>query len=259
MCPSYCRLPSDDEYLRRMLRHYEVPPASLKQLDVPEAFLSAEIETWAGDSLREISRSGSLAKGTAVRGGTDLDLFLSFHPPRTGTLEEIYDAVFDLLRREGYAPRRQNVSIGIHLSGLKIDIVPGRQIRGTEHSLWSRKRNTWIKTDITRHIRTVRTSGRQDEIRLMKVWRRCHSLEFPSFCLELAVLRALEGLPRDQLSRNMVHMLEYLAGPFTDARLTDPANSNNIVSDDLSSGEKRATAQAAEHSLGRSSWFQVLV
>ncbi len=238
---------------------YEVPLAGLKKLDVPAAFLSAEIGGWAGDSLREISRSGSFAKGTAISGGTDLDLFLSFHPLRTGALEEIYNDVFDLLKRQGYTARRQNVSIGVQLNGLKIDLVPGRQIRGTEHALYVRKRDTWIKTDITKHIRTVQASGRQDEIRLMKVWRRAHDLEFPSFCLELAVLRALQLRNRDQLAQNMIHILQFLAGSFVDVSLVDPANRNNIVSDDLSRDEKRAIARSAEHSLGKSSWHQVLV
>jgi len=251
--------PFDDEYLRSVLRTYEVPATSLGRLDVPAAFLSAEIEGWAADSLREISRSGSFAKGTAIRGGTDLDLFLSFHPLRTGTLEEIYNDVFDLLQREGYTARRQNVSIGVQLNGLKIDLVPGRQIRGTEHNLWVRKQHTWIKTDITQHIRTVQSSGLLDEIRLMKVWRRAHDLEFPSFCLELAVLRALQLRNRNQLAQNMIHVFRFLSGSFADVNLVDPANSNNVVSDDLSREEKGAIARSAEHSLGKSSWHQVLV
>ena len=76
-----------------------------------------------------------------------------------------------------------------------MDLVPGKLQQGstTYHSLWRRKAQTWTQTNIGLHVSTVRNSGRVNEIRLMKIWRQCHGLDFPSFYLELAVIRALAG------------------------------------------------------------------
>jgi hypothetical protein len=52
--------------------------------------------------------------------------------------------------------------------------------------------------------------------------------------------------------------LEFIAEEFVDGRFLDPANSNNVVSDELDFDEKRAVVVAAQKSLGKESWERVV-
>ena len=88
----------------------------------------------------------------------------------------------------------------------------------------------------------------------MKLWRNQKGLDFPSFYLELVVIEALKGSGfvgiNGDLPRNVIRVLEYLQSDFSNARIVDPANTNNIISDDLNSSEKALIMQAAKKSSG---------
>jgi hypothetical protein len=53
-------------------------------------------------------------------------------------------------------------------------------------------------------------------------------------------------------------VFEYLRDSFADARVTDPANTNNIISDDLTAAEKASVKAAAVRALGASDWSQIV-
>ncbi|WP_066542595.1 hypothetical protein [Sphingomonas sp. CCH18-B1] len=93
-------------------------------------------------------------------------------------------------------------------------------------------------------------AGHQRESRLLKLWRNQKRLEFPSFYLELTVIAALSGRTSPDLAENVVTVLEYLRDKFTAARVIDPANGNNVISDDLTGTEKQAVRRLAEAALG---------
>lgn len=113
-------------------------------------------------------------------------------------------------------------------------------------------------TDVSRHISLVRNSGRIEEIKLTKIWCKLHDLEVSSFALELAVLEATGGRRRGELAPNFEAVLGYLASNFRGARLVDPANTNNVVSDDVSGAEKLAVVQTAKTSLRKNFWESVV-
>lgn len=207
-------------------------------------------------AIVKIFLSGSLVKGTTVRGGADVDLFVSLSSRTTGTLNQLSEGLFQWLHYEKrYIVERQNVSSRVHFGALKIDVVPGKRQsqNGNDHSLWSRALSSHIKTNIMKQLRHVADSGRQEEIQLAKIWRNMHGLTCPSFLLELAVIDALYGRWRDRLAENFELVLAFLAGPFIRARLTDPGNGANVVSSSLSFEGKLAIAEAARRSLGASS------
>jgi hypothetical protein len=58
-------------------------------------------------------------------------------------------------------------------NGFHIDVVPGRAIDESfkEANLYRTDTRTTLKTSIKTHIDTVRSSGRRDAIRLLKLWR----------------------------------------------------------------------------------------
>lgn len=236
-----------DAYLRSILAKYQ-----------PHAFAAS----YAGQlgaqllgaplDLRNVKLSGSWAKGTAVSvgdAGSDVDLFLSF-APGADTLRNLYEDVYAFADRQGWAPRRQRVSIGLRVSGYKIDLVPARVHEGDVqyHSLYVRQENSWRQTNVQLHVDQVSQSGRTEEMRVLKIWRTLHGLDVPSFYLELALLEALKWRRHGDLANNVSFALEFLRDSFEGLRIVDPANSNNVISDSLSAAQKRVIAQAAGRS-----------
>ncbi len=218
------------------------------------------LREWAGDNLLAIYPSGSFAKGTAIRSGTDIDLFLSLCGPGRMTLREVHESLFDALVAWGYKPRRQNVSINIRHNGYSIDLVPGHQqnANAADHSLYVRKSDTWIKTNIQKHISYVRASRRQDEIRVVKLWRNQHGLDFPSFYLEMVAIKVLATRATPYISGNVFSIFEYLRDALLHARFVDPVNSNNVLSDLLNDSEKRQIATAARSALAAVHWKEIV-
>jgi len=103
--------------------------------------LCPAIREWAGNFLAAVTPSGSFAKGTANRSGTDIDLFLSLVHTTPNTLKEIYETLFSKMQAKGYNPKRQNVSIGVKVGGFTVDLVPGKRqgAYGEDHSLYRRR------------------------------------------------------------------------------------------------------------------------
>jgi len=102
-----------DQYLYGILLREAVDAGPNSPLLGVQATLMPILRQWAGDNLLGVYPSGSFRKGTAVRSGTDIDLFLSLSEHTNGTLKEVYNRLFDCLTSAGYAPRRQNVSLNI--------------------------------------------------------------------------------------------------------------------------------------------------
>jgi hypothetical protein len=258
--PSWRMVP-EQVYLNDILAREFVPSGvGSPALFVPGA-IRPVIEKWAGGYMIDMSASGSYAKGTANRSGTDLDLFISLRPDTAESLSAIHNTLVVALTRAGYQPRRQNVSVGITVYGYSVDLVPGKRQNWfcNDHSLYKRRGDSWTKTDISQHITKVKASGRQAEIRLTKLWRTQKGLEFPSFYLELAVIKALEGKVYTSLADNMRTVFTYLRDNITTARFIDPANTNNIISDDLNATEKKAIGGAAHAALVAPYWRDIVV
>jgi hypothetical protein len=247
-----------DQHIRAVLARHSVDTGAYSPVRGVQATLSPLISKWGGQSLVDIKTSGSFAKGTAVRGGTDIDLFLSLTSSLQTPLQQIYDSLHAAVTAGGYAARRQNVSIGLTVGQWKVDLTPGRRQDqyGNYHSLWSNKTGGWLQTNIAEHCRVVAGSSRLDEIRLIKIWRNRYGLDFPSFYLELFVIEALKGARIGNLQANVVTAFQAIRDHVATWRFVDPANTNNIVSDTLNANGKAALSAAAKTALA-SPWTTV--
>ncbi len=114
-----------DQYLYGILLREAVDAGPGSPLLGVQATLMPILRQWAGDHLLGVYPSGSFRKGTAVRSGTDIDLFLSLSEHTNGTLKEVYNRLFDCLTSAGYSVRRQNVSLNI-----TVGPAPGERGRG---------------------------------------------------------------------------------------------------------------------------------
>jgi hypothetical protein len=251
-----------DIYLRRILRREAVDTSPASPLRRVQATLAPVIWKWANGYLLSVEPSGSFSKGTANAGRTDIDLFISVSPDVTDTLSEIYEKLDRALKTAGYKTRRQNVSININVAGHSVDLVPARRqnLMLEDHWLYRRKIDSRTKTNVGVHALLVAHSGRTEEIRIVKLWRDQWGLDWPSFYLELTVLRALGTFtPYNDLAANVSKVFDFLRDEFAGTRIMDPANTNNIISEDLTSAEKRKISAAAAQARATPYWNDIVV
>lgn len=251
---------TSNEYVEGILKRYEVPSGPMSLVEQTANSFAPIIRNWADQWLDSLSLSGSYAKNTAVRGGSDVDLFISLKSDTPRNLKEIYESLFQLASNSGLSPRRQNVSICVHYNGLKIDLVPARIQPGYKkwHSLYKRKTDSWTQTNVSSHIETVGNSLRTKEIRALKIWRNLRNIDFPSFFLELTAINALSHRPTVTLAENILIALRYVGSSLASLRIEDPANSNNCISDDLTHAEKQAIASQAWLSAQARNWNEII-
>jgi len=251
-----------DEYLNSLIKKYGVATGQGSPSYNTGNAIYPIIQRWAGVQLREVRFSGSCAKGTAIHGVTDVDLFISLKSDTSDTLKKIFDGLHDWMRYYGYPnARKQNVSIHVLHGGFEVDLVPAVHFGGNGEDHWlyvNKAKRERTKTNVSTHIDHVSNSGRLEEIILTKIWRKNHKLEFPSFNLELAVIEALSYKPHGQIAVNFFSVLDYLADGFSSARFVDPANTNNIISDELTDSEKKAIASQAYQSRREQNWGSIV-
>jgi len=248
-----------DEYLQQILAREAVDTGPYSPVRIVQSLIAPAIKEWAVNFLVGVDPSGSFAKGTANHSGTDIDLFISLAPQTPDALKDIYYSLFRKMTTKGYTPKPQNVSINVKVIGYAVDLVPAKRqdAYSNDHSIYRRKADTWTKTNVAQHIQHVIRGGRLAETRVLKLWRNQKGLDFPSFYLELAVINALSG-QYGTLSTNVWKVFEYLRDTFSNARVVDPANTNNIISDDLTVAEKARVRAAAAQALRASNWNQIV-
>lgn len=249
-----------DQYVESILVKYVVPRGPASPAERLGATVAGPIRSWAGQQLNTLEYSGSYTKETGVRGISDVDLFISLKSDTTNKLKEIYNSLYELAQRQGWSPRAQNVSVGVTVNGTRGDLVPGKVQAGYQnyHSLYLRKRDSWTQTNVALHVDSVRKSGRLREIRAIKIWRFLRNLDWPSLYLELFTVEALTSRSGAALAENVLLVLRTIGASLTSTRIEDPANTNNVLSDDLTTQEKQQIAGLAAQSAREPSWGQII-
>jgi hypothetical protein len=217
------------------------------------------LKQWGKQYLLGITLSGAYAKNTAITLTSYADVLISLSPVPDMEIKNIYWNLFEFLTLQNLRPSTRNVSIHLLVHGLWLDLIPTYRDHGIYGNiLFNKKTGAAVHTDVAKHIHLVANSGRQQEICALKIWRERSALEFPSLYLELTVQRALEGERFGQVSDNVLSVFRYLSHRFEEAKFADPANAKNIVSNDLSAGEKEAIAKAARNALYDENWKKII-
>jgi hypothetical protein len=251
---------SPSDYLRAILQRDAVDMSATAPLRAFEAPVQALCEAWAGRYLLEVYPAGAYEKGTANQSGVSIDFIVSLSPQTPFLTRQIYESLYAHLERSGYEPERRAVSIGLRLDGAVIDIVPAkRESLGNDvQELYSTRRRTAMKTNLNHHVLDVIESGRREEIRVLKLWRDQHGLDFPSFYLELSTIAALKRRPLGELADNVWAALGYFEQLFVGRAILDPANANNVVSAEMTMNEKLAVATVAAATRATRSWTEIV-
>lgn len=253
-------------YLQSIINKYA--PRSLDSHTLSILILKADLQKWASTCFISVLNSGSRAKGTAISLASDVDYLVSLTSScnaNSGGLKSIYDGLYNHLRTKYNPVRKQNVSFRIKMGNLEVDITPARKQFGNtnDHWLYVSKQDTWKQTNIQKHINDISGSGRLNEIKLLKIWRELNGLDFPSIYLEYLTISSLSGKSKDasRLSDNFIFLLSELAKDTNNplnSRIVDPANSNNILSDLLTTIEKRAIISKAKIPSGQQYWEDIV-
>lgn len=246
-------------YLISVVKKYSISSEDCSNLISKIKPLYREIRKWGNDSLLRIMPSGSFAKGTVIRGTVDIDLLISFKNQTPYTLEVLFESLYEYFN-QNYFAKKQNVSIGIVYQGMKIDLVPAKKMPNATypHSIYVSKYGTWTKTNIHKHISLIKKSPHKNVIKLLKIWRELHRVDFPSFLLELVVLEALKGKGGIAIDKRFLMVLKYLVEKFRYNKIYDPANTNNVVSDIISNEEKDVVIHAALASYNSRYWENIV-
>lgn len=249
-----------DEYLLSILKKYEVPRGPESAAEQAANRIAPKIQRWAGGWLASLSPSGSYAKQTGVHGVTDMDLFISLKPEMPGTMKKIYDELFTLAALHGWNPRRHNVSIGISVHGMNLDLIPGRSQAGyaNVHDLYCLKSDSLLQTNVQLHVDTIAKSHRLREIQAIKIWRHVHQLDWPSVYLDFFVINALTERNTESLAHNVLHALDFIGETLETTYMVDPANPDNILSDELTAEGKKTIADQAKISAAKQHWEDIL-
>lgn len=249
-----------DEYILSILKKYEVSRGPESAAEQAAGQIAPKIQRWAGEWLAGLSYSGSYAKQTAVHGITDVDLFILLKAEMPGTLKKIYDELFTLAALHGWNPRRQDVSIGVSVNGMHIDLIPGRAQAGSDsiQELYWLNSDSMRETTVSFHVDTVVRSHRHLEIQAIKIWRHIHRLAWPSLYLESFVINALTGRSTDSLSHNVLHALDMIGDTVETTCIVDPANLDNVLSLDVTAQDKKLIADQAKKSAGEQHWEDII-
>lgn len=78
-----------DEYLKIIITNKKADNLTLD--DWRLSSVKTALTNWGGQQLSSLKQSGSSAKGTALKGITDFDIFISLKSDTTNTLKDIYD------------------------------------------------------------------------------------------------------------------------------------------------------------------------
>jgi hypothetical protein len=84
-----------------------------------------------------------------------------------------------------------------------------------------------MQTSIKKHIDTVQPV--RNTIRLVKLWRLRQNISWETFALEQTVIRALNGLNKDDFAKNMMNVFTFIRDKIESVSIIDPANSNNEI------------------------------
>lgn len=248
-----------EQYLRNLLASQELSDTELNQL----RGLRKQIEEQLAklDGSPRFYYAGSYGKKTIIRARYDLDIVVYWPDTAKYSLKGIYTGVGDQLRKHWDVVNSKTVAWELPFKGgFHVDVVPGRALDGQyrEANLYRTDTGTTLKTSLKTHIDTVRNSGRRDAIRLMRLWRQRRNVPFKkSFLLEMMTMYGCSGTRFDDLGGQVQSALVYIRDNICTRNVVDPANSNNSLSDDLTSANKEVIRAAADAAAQATSWNTV--
>jgi hypothetical protein len=249
----------NDRYLAGLLAEQDLSTDELNRLRTLRETIQGQLSVLQGSP--RFYYGGSFGKHTMIKARYDLDLVMYWPHTSNYAIRDIYTAVGDTLKKHWKFVNSKTVAWELPFDGgFHIDVVPGRALDAQyyEANLYRTDTGTTLKTSLKKHIDTVRKSGRIDAIRLMKLWKVRKDVPFKkSFLLELMTIEGCKGKQSTDLEGQMIGSLIYVRDNIKTCSVSDPANSNNSLSDDLDAGTRAVISQRADEAIRATYWSQV--
>lgn len=246
-----------EEYLRDILAKQDLTESEMETLRNYRERIQAVLSQLPGSP--RFYYAGSYGKRTIIREKYDLDIVIYWPQGFSYTIKELYDSVGKKLKTVWTTVNSKTVAWEIPIQrNFHIDVVPGRALDAQffEANLYRTDTGTTLKTSIKTHIDIVRSSNRRDAIRLLKLWRERKQVPFKkSFLLEMMTIEGTKGI--NTLPEQVMAALAYIKNNIETAQIKDPANSNNVLSDDIQAVQKQIIKNLATTALGSRTWDDI--
>ena len=250
---------SNHDYLKQLLASQDLTTDQIATLQLCREAIEGQVAQLNGSP--RFYYAGSYGKKTMIADSFDLDVVAYWPVGCPSTLKDIFEAVGPVLQQKWKSASPKTVAWTISFQGgFHIDVVPGRALDHAykEANLYRSDKDCSMKTSIKVHIDTVKSSGRHDAIRLMKLWRVRNGVPWKkTLPLELMTIEALRGTSTTDLEQQLLKVFAHVRDTIERVLIVDPANSNNIVSDELGDGDRNAIRAAVQNAIAAQHWSDV--
>ena len=227
------------EYLKAVLESETLKEETpeFKALLAEEKKVRGLLERHFADTKPAVKTGGSRAKGTMIKSNYDLDITCYFDRADDDageSLEDIFNNVKKALESEYFVtPKTSSLRLEGRDGQTKgkythVDVVPGRFIDEDKKTddvfLHQTNGKERLKTNLQTHIDFIRDSGRQEVIRLLKLWKMRNGLGLKTFVLELMAVEVLRGNRSTDHETLLRAFWEALEDENSQITIEDPAN-----------------------------------
>lgn len=254
------RTVSASDYLRDILAREAVTREAGNDSSPIDGKIAALCHAWGNRDIVDVTPGGGFEKSLANRSGISVDYVVWIHAQSERRIRELYESMFSAFQRLGLAPIRRDVTLALNLGHMVVDLLPAKRLSMISdiHEIYSTRRGVAITTNLHQHVLDSHDAGRQEEVRVLKLWRDQNQLDFPSYYLELATQAALRRRPVGALADNVWTVLGFFERLLVPRAMLDPANAANIVSDELTGAQKRSIALAAAAARSGRAWSEIV-
>ncbi len=176
---------------------------------------------------------GSYAKGTMINTSFDLDMLVYFPNSVSKSPQELVKLVESILN-ENLKTKRLGVAIQFSINGFDVDLIIGKYQDDKKEfvDLWNSITEKKMRSSLVVHINHV--SEVEEIIKLMKIWRDKHKLNWHKLAMERSIVWALKDKPKNDFGECLKMIFLDIKSNIDTIDFLDPANSNNpiFVNDD---------------------------
>ncbi|MFX1253998.1 MAG: hypothetical protein ACFFCZ_20465 [Promethearchaeota archaeon] len=255
---------SSDYYLSQLLQKQK-PTTEQKKLTRNTSNRFVEIiRQGTNEPMIRFYFVGSYAKGTTLKDIYDLNLVVCYPHITSKSLEGIYNKIREILQKEGFNHWAKSVALRCNLVDKKFgnyyyDIIPAKTINSNFYNvdLYNPRKHTPVRTSVRAHVEAVQKARHRYAIKFLKLWRRRYDFTCPTFILEMLFLKYISiNKPREMHSL-LKGVFKYIADSIATTVLIDPANAQNIVSNQLSHDQKQQIQYYAQKAYDAKHWSDV--
>jgi len=249
---------SDEEFLREILSNIDPTKNQVDSLlRLRNRVRSCIIDGIGGHP--SLFMAGSFKKKTMIKQHYDLDMFIIW-PPDFSSLKNLFYEVGNVLKSKWTKIERKKVGWRIPYGNeFHVDIIPSVQDKYNPgfSILYNCYLKEKLKTSMSVHVEQIEKYDRINVIKLLKLWKFRRRVPIKTFLLEIMTHLACYNLQQESLSIQLETVLLYIARNIGQHEFYDPANHENIITEDLTHPEKEEIRKKAYNAYNRNYWGEI--